>query len=59
MLGFQENLIGVGSMCDDDYTVKFTNYAVKVYIPTRNHIITGWSEDNGPRIWRMSLLTNP
>ena len=55
---FQDNLVGMGPMCDADYTVTFTNNAVTVYIPTENPIITGWREVDGPRLWRMSLLTN-
>ena len=56
---FQENLLGMGPMFDANYMVTFTNHAVSIYIPTGTPIITGWSEAEGPRLWRISLLPNP
>ena len=58
MSAFQENLVGMGPMFDADYTVTFTNNAVTIYIPTGTPIITGWSEADVPRLWRISLLPN-
>ena len=59
MPGFQENLVDVGLMCDNDCTVTVSKHAVIIYRPTETPIITGWRENSGPRLWRMSVLTNP
>ena len=58
MPGFQENLAGVGTMSDADYTVTFTKHQVTIYSPTGTPIITVWRETDGPRCWCMSLLPN-
>ena len=55
---FHNNFVGVGPMCDADYTVTFNKHAVTFYSPNKTPIITGWSEADGPRLWRMSLLPN-
>ena len=59
MPGLQDNLIGVGCVCDNNCTVTFSNHAVNIYIPTGNPIITGWRETDVPCLWRMSLMPNP
>ena len=59
MPGFQENLVGVGSMCDDNCTVTFSKHAVDIYSPTGTPIIAGWHETDEPSLWCMSLLTYP
>ena len=56
MPGFQENLIGIGPICDADYSVTFTKDAVSIYSPNGNRVLMGWREKEGPRLWRMSLL---
>ena len=56
--GFQENLIGIGPICDADYSVTFTKDAVVIYSPKEHTVLTGWGEAEGPRLWRMSLLPN-
>ena len=56
MPGFQENLIGIGKICDADYSVTFTKDSVIIYSPKGHTVLTGWREAEGPRLWRMSLL---
>ena len=46
--GFQEYLVGVGPMCDANFTVTFSKYAVNICITTENPIITGLRETDGP-----------
>ena len=58
MPGFQENLVGVGPMCDANCTVKFTKHIVNIYSPTGTTIIIGWRETTGPRLWKMSIMPN-
>ena len=59
MPGFQENLVGVGHMCDANFTVIFTKHEVNIYSTTDTPIIAGWCETTGPRIWLMSIIPNP
>ena len=56
MPGFQENLVGIGPICDADYSAPFTKDAVSIYSPKGNRFLMGWCEIDGPRMWRMSLL---
>ena len=56
MPGFQENLVGVGPMCDVDYKVTFNKHAVNIYSPTETPITTGWRKDDSPRLWRIYLM---
>ena len=56
MPGFQENLIGIGPICDANYSVTFTKDAVINYIPKGHLVLKGWREAEGPRLWRMSPL---
>ena len=59
MLGFQENLVGVGPICDANCKVTCSKHAVSIYSPTGNPIIIGWHETDGPCIRSMYLLPNP
>ena len=56
MPGFQENVVGVGLMCDADYPFMFTNHKVTIYSPNWTPIVTGWNEADTPRLWRIYLL---
>ena len=56
---FQENLVGVGPMCDADFIVTFSKHVVNINSPTGNPIITGWRENDGPCHWSMYLMLNP
>ena len=58
MPGFQDNLVGVGPMCNANCTVTFSNHVVNIYSPNGTPIITNWREPNGLRLWCMSILTN-
>ena len=44
MPGFQENLIGVGLICDSDYSVTFTKDTVSIYSPNVHRFLRGWQE---------------
>ena len=54
---FQENLIGIGPICDADYSVTFTKYTVSIYSPNGHKVLRGWREKEGPRLCRMSIVT--
>ena len=56
MPGFQENLIGIGPICDADYSVTLTKDTVSIYNPKGHRVLMGWREKEGPRLWRMYLL---
>ena len=58
MPGFQDNLVVVGPMCDDNFTVTFSKHAVNIYSHTGTPIIISWRETDIPRLWRMYLLPN-
>ena len=53
---FQENLLGIGPICDADYSVKFIKYAVIIYSPKGHTVLTGWHEAEGTCLWRLSLM---
>ena len=55
MPGFCHTLIGVGPLCDSDCIVTFTCTAVIVRDPRGIPVLTGWSENSGPRLWRIAL----
>ena len=48
MPGLQENLIGIGPICDADYSVTFTKDTVIIYSPNRHRVMRGWREKEGP-----------
>ena len=41
MPGFQENLIGIGLICDADYSVTFTKDSVSMYSPNGHKVLRG------------------
>ena len=53
--GFHHTLIGVGLLCDDDYTVTFTREAVIVQDQQGTPVLTGWREASGSRLCRIDL----
>ena len=55
---FQENLVGMGPMCDAYYKVTFTKHAVTIKRFTGTPIIPDWHESDGPCLWRIYLLPN-
>ena len=56
MPGFQENLLGIGTVFDADYSVIFCKDTVIIYSPKGHTVLTGWREAGGPHLWRISLL---
>ena len=56
---FQENLVGVGPMCDADCTVIFSKHTVTIYSPTGTPITIGWRETAVLSLWRMYIMINP
>ena len=55
MSWFKHTLIGVGPLCDADCTVTFTRASVIVRDAQGSPVLTGWREQSGPRLWRISL----
>ena len=56
MPGFQEKLVGIGPICDAEYSFTFTKEAVSIYSPKGHRFLMGWREAEVPRLWRMLLL---
>ena len=54
--GFQNSLLGIGKLFNEDCTVLFTKPSVQVFIPDGNNILTGWRDPSGPCLWRFYLL---
>ena len=48
-------LVGVGPICDADYTVVFTKQYVTVLSQEGETILTGWRVKKLPRLWRFDL----
>ena len=48
-------LVGVGPICDVDFTVVFTKQNVTVFSPKVKPILTGWREKKLPILWRFAL----
>ena len=55
MTTFTNTLIGVGPICDADYTVVFKKEDVTVLSPKVEPILQGWREEKLPRLWRVAL----
>ena len=54
---FTNTLIGVGPICDADFTVVFNKEDVTVLSPKGKPILQGWREDKLPRLWRVALIS--
>ena len=52
---FTNTLIGIGPICDANYTVVFKRQDVTVISPRGKPIIQWWREKKLPRIWRFAL----
>ena len=48
-------LVGVGHICDVNYTIVFKKEDVTVLSPQRKPILKGWRKDELPRLWRFAL----
>ena len=55
MSGFKHTLIGVGLLCDVYCTVTFTCADVIVRDSQGSSVLTGWREQSGPHLWKISL----
>ena len=55
MPSFTNTLVGVGTICDADYTVVFTKQDVTVLSPKGKEILTGCRDKKMPRLWRFAL----
>ena len=58
MPGFHHNLIGIGEFCDAYCKVLFTKTRVTIFDKKGDPVTTGWEDNNGPKIWNISLLPN-
>ena len=58
MPGFHHNLLGIGEFCDADCKVLFTKTSVTIFDKKWGLLITCWRENNGPKLWNVSLLPN-
>ena len=52
---FTNTLIGVGTICDANFTVVFRKEDVTVMSPDGKPILQGWREKKFPHIWRFAL----
>ena len=55
---FVNTLIGIGPICDANFTVVFKKQDVTVISPESKPILQGWREKKFPRLWRFALKPN-
>ena len=58
MPSFTNTLIGVGPICDANFTVVFKKKDLIVLSPEGQKILTGWREKKLPKLWRFALKPN-
>ena len=58
MPGFQHNLMGVGEFFDAYCKVLFKKTSVAIFYKKGEPVITGWRDNNGPNLWKISFLPN-
>ena len=58
MPGFHYKPMGIGEFFDAYCKVLFTKTSVAIFDKKGGPAITGWMENNGPKLWNISLLTN-
>ena len=56
--GIQHNLLGIGEFFDADCKVLFTKTMATIFDKKGEPVITGWRDNNGPKLWNISLLPN-
>ena len=56
MKGFNENLIGIGPICNAKYSVLFNDESVTIISLTGTRVLTGWQKETSNKLWHMSLL---
>ena len=55
---FTNTLIGIGPICDANFTVVFKKQDVTVILPEGEPILQGWREKKLPRLWRFAPKPN-
>ena len=58
MPGFHHNLLGIGGFFNEYYKVLFTKTSSTIFDKKWEPVITGWRENNGPKLWNISFLPN-
>ena len=56
MPDFQHNILGIGEFFDADSKVLFTKIMVTISYKKGDSVITGWRDNNCPKLWNTSLL---
>ena len=57
MKGFCENLVDIVPIFNAKYSVLFNDELVTIICPAGTHVLTtGWREETGNKLWRISLL---
>ena len=55
MPDLHHSLIGLGSICDGECSVHFQKFTVTIYDPQGIHLLQGWIENKGTKLWRFDL----
>ena len=55
---FHRNIMGIGEFCDADCKVLFIKTSVTIVEKKEEPVITGWRDNNGPKLCNISLLPN-
>ena len=50
--------MGIGEFCDTDCKDLFSKTTVHIFDNKGDPVITFWRENNGPKLWNISLLPN-
>ena len=58
MPGFHHNLMGIGEFCDAYCKVLFTKSSVAIFDKKEAPVVTGWRDNNGPKLCNIYLLHN-
>ena len=59
MKGFRDTLLGLGPICDAGCTVTFDDKAVTIKDREGRTVLSGWRDDDGPRLWHINLRPSP
>ena len=54
MPSFNHSLIGLGIICDTEWSVNFHNHTVTIYDPQGSPLIQGWWDNTGAKLWRFA-----
>ena len=58
MAGFHHNLMGTSEFCDAYCKFLFTETRVTIFDTKWEPVITVWRDNNGTKLWNISLLPN-